>query len=238
MKKLTPALAYLRVSGKAQAGQDKDGFPRQREAVARFATANGYEIVGEYRDEGISGTLELENRPALTELLARIKSNGVRVVVVERADRLARDLMAGEIILRELAKYDTRVLTADGQDLSAADGDPTRTLIRQVLAAVAQFEKTVLVTKLRAARQRKKAKGQRVEGVKPFGFFEHERPALERLRQLRRKPKKGQRLSLAAIADTLNKEGHKTRSGQPWAPRTVGRILAREAKEKGQATAR
>lgn len=51
MKK-TPAVAYLRVSGKAQAGADKDGLPRQREAVQTFARRNGYEIVDEFRDEG------------------------------------------------------------------------------------------------------------------------------------------------------------------------------------------
>ena len=45
------------------------------------------------------------------------------------------------------------MLTADGADLTSADGDPTRTLIRQVLGAVAQFEKSVIVLKLRAARE-------------------------------------------------------------------------------------
>lgn len=227
MKK-TPAVSYLRVSGKAQAGADKDGLPRQREAVQKFAQRNGYEIVGEFRDEGVSGTRELENRPALAALIDRIASNGVRVVLVERADRLARDLMIGEVILRELTKRGARVLTADGQDLSADSGDPTRTLIRQVLAAVAQFEKTVLVQKLRAARQRKRARGERVEGVRPFGMLPGEAPILERLMELHRKPKKGPRLSLQGIADALNAEGHPSRSGVPWTKNTVARIVARE----------
>ncbi len=253
--KRTPAIAYLRVSGKAQAGADRDGFPRQREAIDRFAKGHGYEIVGEYRDEGISGTLELENRPALTALLARIKSNGVRTIIVERADRLARDLMAGEIILRELAKHNAKVLTADGHDLSAIDGDPTRTLIRQVLASVAQFEKTVLVTKLRAARQRKRARGDRVEGVRPYGYFPRKFPeeakVIQRMKALRKKPKNGPRLSYDAIAQQLNAEGIPTRSQsvvakqkaeglpatkmkpKPWTRQAIERILEREKKRSG-----
>lgn len=247
MKK-APAVSYLRVSGKAQAGADKDGFPRQREAVTAFAKAHGYEILDEYRDEGISGTLELENRPALTALLARIKGNGVRVVIVERADRLARDLMAGEIILRELAKYDARVLTSDGQDLSAIDDDPTRTLIRQVLGAVAQFEKAVLVAKLRGARQRKRKTGVRVEGVRPFGSQKEEAEAIARMHALHREG-----VSLAGIARALNAEGIQTRSQRihasaktdksrpprPWSKNIVAKILRRvPPKKRGQQTRR
>lgn len=235
MKK-TPAVSYLRVSGKAQAGADKDGFPRQQEAVAKFAQRNGYEIVDEFRDEGVSGTRDLENRPALAALIDRIASNGVRVVIVERADRLARDLMIGEVILREFAKHGATVLTADGQDLTAGSDDPTRKLIRQVLGAVSEFEKSVLVLKLRAARERKRARGERVEGVKPFGYFPGESVIIDRMRALRRKPKKGDRKSFAEIAAILNGEGIPTRSGRPWAAQTVGGILRREKKGQTAAT--
>lgn len=228
MKKANrPAVAYLRVSGKAQAGADRDGFPRQRDAIEKFVKRHGYELIEEFRDEGISGTRDLENRPALAALIDRIASNGVRVVIVERADRLARDLMIGEVILREFVKHGATVLTADGQDLTAGSDDPTRTLIRQVLGAVSEFEKRVLVLKLRAARQRKRARGERVEGVKPFGHFPGEAAIIERMRALRRKPRKGERLSFAGIAAMLTREGHLTRSGKPWAKRTVARILQR-----------
>ena len=82
------AISYLRVSGKGQV--EGDGFERQRQSIARFAKAAKYEIVEEFRDEGVSGTKELDARPGLAALLDRIESNGVKVVIVERADRLAR----------------------------------------------------------------------------------------------------------------------------------------------------
>ena len=157
----------------------------------------------------------------------RVESNGVKVVLVERADRLARDLMVNEVIVHQLSRAGARVLTADGADLTSADGDPTRTLIRQVLGAVAQFEKSVLVLKLRAARDRKRRRDGKCEGRKPFGDRPAEAQALERIRALRRKPKGRVRLSIAAIAATLNAEQVPTRSGRPWAPGTVHGILRR-----------
>lgn len=222
----TKAVSYLRVSGKAQI--EGDGFPRQRDAVARFARGAGYELIEEYRDEGVSGTKELEERDGLSDLLARIRSNGVRVVIVERADRLARDLIVSELILSQLRGLGVRVFAADGgAELTAGDDDPTRTLIRQVLGAVAQFEKAVIVSKLKAARMRKRRVEGRCEGRKPFGTRPGEAETLRLIRDLRRKPRGGERLSVAAIAAKLNEAGAATRSGKPWSPGTVYRLVTR-----------
>ncbi len=216
------AVSYVRVSGKGQA--DGDGPERQRQAIGRFAQATRLTVVEEFSDLGVSGTKELSDRPGLARLLDRLESNGVRTVVVERADRLARDLMVQEVILGQFAKIGARILTADGVDLTTGD-DPTRRLIRQVLGAVAEFEKNVLVLKLRAARERKRARGDRVEGVKPYGHHPAERAVIGRMRQLRRKPPKGQHLSLSSIAAQLNDEGHRNRAGRVWSPQMVHHVL-------------
>lgn len=216
------AVTYVRVSGKGQA--DGDGPERQRQAIARFAHASKLSVVEEYSDLGVSGTKELADRPGLARLIDRLESNGVRTVIVERADRLARDLMVQEVILGQFAKIGARILTADGVDLTSSD-DPTRRLIRQVLGAVAEFEKNVLVMKLRAARERKRSRGERVEGVKPYGHQPAERAVIERMRQLRRKPTKGRRLSVAKIAAQLNAEGHRNRAGRDWSPQMIHHVL-------------
>lgn len=221
------ALSYIRVSGRGQA--DGDGPDRQRIAIAKFAKASGIKLLEEFSDIGVSGTRELAARPGLAALLDRLESNGVRTVLVERADRLARDLMVQEVIVAQFARAQARILTADGVDLTSEGDDPTRRLIRQILGAVSEFEKNVLVLKLRAARQRKRARGERVEGVKPYGFFPAERAVLERMRQLRRKPPKGRRLSLADVAERLNMEGHRNRAGRDWSPQMVFHVLKRGA---------
>ena len=116
------AVSYLRVSSKGQV--EGDGFDRQRDAIAKFAKRAKYDVVEEFRDEGVSGTKDLEGRRGLAALLDRLESNGVRVVIVERADRLARDLMVSEVILSQFAKAGATVLTADGADLTSADRRP------------------------------------------------------------------------------------------------------------------
>ena len=83
--------SYLRVSGASQI--DQDGPERQRLACQEYAERNGYTIAGEYFEKGVSGKSELANRPALSEMLAAMEESGVTVIIIEKLDRLARDLM-------------------------------------------------------------------------------------------------------------------------------------------------
>jgi DNA invertase Pin-like site-specific DNA recombinase len=226
---MTKAVSYLRVSSEHQVAGD--GFVRQREAVALRARVLGVELVDEYRDEGISGTAPFAERPALAALLERVATNGVRLVLVEKADRLARDLIEGELILRECRRLGVRVVEAEGgHDLTAGDdGNPTSVLVRQILGAVAQFEKSALVSKLRAARARKRAATGRCEGVKPFGGHA-ERPdevaTLKRIRDLRHPGSGRQRASFVSIAELLNVEGRRPRTAARWTPALVRNALA------------
>lgn len=220
----TKAFSYRRVSGKSQI--EGDGFTRQDETIRRYAKANRIEIVQEFRDEGVSGTKEAFDRPGLTDLFVAMRANGVRLVLVETASRLARDLMVGEIILEEFRKLGAKVIAADsGVDLTAGNDDPTSVLIRQILGAVAEFEKSILVQKLRAARLRMRRSGQRCEGRKPYGSTPAEQQTISKILELR---KTG--LAIAKIADSLSENGIKPRSGEKWHPTQVQRILERTKK--------
>lgn len=220
------AYSYLRVSGKGQVRGD--GFPRQREAVQRYARAHGIELAGEYRDEGVSGTKELEARRGLASLLDAVESNGTSLVLIERADRLARDLLVAEVILSQFRQAGVAVVATDsGIDLTTGDDDPTKKLIRQILGAVSEFEKSVIVLKLKAARERKKRQTGRCEGAKPYGHYPGEQHILARMHELHRKPRGGKRLGPHRIATILNREGLPSRSGKPWSGVSVKRILNR-----------
>lgn len=80
------------------------GFPRQLAAIRKHASAQGVRIARIFREEGVSGTKDLDHRPALQELLVALHSNGTRLVLVEKLDRLARDLMIQESIIADLKR--------------------------------------------------------------------------------------------------------------------------------------
>ena len=107
----------------------------------------------------------MSDRPGFAEMLERLLSNGARTILVESPDRFARDLMV------QLAGHD--MLKAKGITLIAAsaptfflEDTPTAVLVRQVLGAIAQFEKAGLVAKLAAARKRKRVATGKCEGRK------------------------------------------------------------------------
>jgi DNA invertase Pin-like site-specific DNA recombinase len=212
------AFAYLRVSGKGQVGGD--GFPRQLSAIEKYAEANGLKVRKVFREEGISGTKELENRPALQELLAAIDSVDVKVVVIEKLDRLARDLMVQETIIGDLRKRGIELVSVAEPDLCS--DDPSRKLVRQIFGAISEYEKCMIVLKLRGARQRMKARTGRCEGMKPFGEARTERKAVNRLLELR-----AQGLAVNKVADTLNAEGYKPKYGAQWYGSSVSNVLKR-----------
>lgn len=206
---------YLRVSSVGQV--EGDGFDRQLIAVRSYAKVSGIRIVKIFREEGVSGTKDLENRPALQELMLALHSNGVKLVLIEKLDRLARDLMIQESIIADMERHGFEIRSVAEPDLCSHD--PSRTLIRQILGAFAQYERAMIVSKLRGARMRMRAKLGRCEGRKPYGTRPGEAEVVARMQQLR---KQGQ--SLTRITETLNSEA-KPRTGKRFYAANVGRLL-------------
>jgi len=217
---MVKAFGYLRVSGKGQV--NGDGFTRQQKAIEKYAKENGIEIHRIYPDAGVSGGLA--DRPALAEMIVDLEENGngVKTVIVEKLDRVARDLMIQETIIQDFKEHGISLISAiEGADL--LDNDPTRKLVRQILGAIAEYEKTMLVQKLRVARLRKKAKNGKCEGRK--SYEEVAPKTVQYIRRLRRKPKSRKRLSFRIIAERLNMEGIPTLNGQAWTLQTVRNAL-------------
>ncbi|HTQ58344.1 MAG TPA: recombinase family protein [Bryobacteraceae bacterium] len=210
------AFGYLRVSGKGQV--EGDGFPRQLQAISTYAAAHDLKIVKVYREKGVTGTKESMDRPAWAEMVTALHANGVRTIVIEKLDRLARDLMVQEATIADLQKHGFTLVSVAEPDLMA--NDPTRILMRQLMGAVAQYDKSQIVLKLRGARMRKRAKTGRCEGRKPYGFYRGEEAVINRMRELR-----AQGIGFDRLAARLNMEGLKTRTGAPWHGIVVNRIL-------------
>lgn len=214
---MTRAFAYLRVSGKGQV--EGDGLPRQLEAIRAYAKAHDIRLAKVFRDEGVSGTKDLLNRPALAALIQALHGDGVKLVLVEKLDRLARDLMVQESILHDLTRSGFQLVSVSEPDLCS--NEPSRKLMRQIMGAFSEYEKQMIVLKLNGARARIRAKEGRCEGRKPYGHRDGENVVLERLRHLRT-----QGVAYDRIAATLNVEGVAPRSGKRWHAGVVHRILA------------
>jgi DNA invertase Pin-like site-specific DNA recombinase len=221
------AFGYLRVSGHGQV--DGDGFPRQKLAIEKFAAANGIKIKRFFEERGVSGAKDLDHRPALLDMMTELHSNGTKLVVIEKLDRLARDLMIQESIIADFRRQGFELVSTCEPDLCV--DDPSRKLMRQMLGAFAEYEKAMIVIKLRGARQRQKARSGKCEGRCCFGPHSHparqrdEAMTLDRMIKLR-----GKGSFPAEIARTLNAEGRATRLGKSWHPDVVARVLAREGR--------
>lgn len=216
------AYIYLRVSGKEQV--DGDGFPRQRIACTTFTAGAGLNIVQEFCEKAVQGKTEWEDRPEWVRMMIAATAAGVTTIIIERLDRLARDLMVQEHIIKDLQDRGFTLLSTMEPDLCS--DDPTRKLFRQIMGAIAEYDRAMLVLKLLGSRQRKKAETGRCEGRKPFGFRAGEHKALEMMRALR-----AGGMTTEEIAGELNKAGISSRYSDTWRGTTIAKILRRDKAE-------
>ena len=105
------------------------------------------------------------SRLGFADMLRPIAGNGVRTIIVETANRFARDLMVQEVGFAKLRELGIELVAADSPN-AFLDVGPTSKLIRQVLGAVAEFDKAMTVAKLRGARERKRRERGKCEGRK------------------------------------------------------------------------
>jgi DNA invertase Pin-like site-specific DNA recombinase len=217
------AFGYLRVSGKSQI--DGDGFPRQEAALRGYAKAHDIKIVQLFREKGISGSKEITDRPAFLAMMEALHADGVKLVLVESLGRLARDLMIQESIIHDLKRNGFELVSVAEPDLCS--DDPSRKLMRQIMGSFHEYEKTMIVIKLRGARQRTKLKRGNCEGRKPFGSYPGEADTLKRIQALH-----AAGAGATVIAATLQAEGRRARDGGEWLQPTISKILNRIARSK------
>lgn len=220
---MTNAVSYLRCSGEGQI--QGDTWDRQTSIIDKYASANNIAMIAEFRDEGVTGKMELEGRAGLSTCLQYVRENSITTVLIEDSTRLARDMIVAEVVIREFQKLGVTVIAASG-GVNLTEGDdsnPTAKLIRQILAAVSEFERCCIVLKLRGARQRKKENTGRCEGRLNFGTKPGEDRTLDEMQIARRHG-----LSYVAIAEMLNDTHTPARMGGRWYGSTVSKILNRE----------
>jgi len=228
--------AYLRVSTDKQA-EHGQGLPVQRAAIKAWAADHGHKIIAWHVDEGISGSNGLDTREALPGALADVRFDRADAVVVKCLDRLARDLIVQEQLIREIrvdCKADLFTTSAAEAGYLADDpADPSRKLIRQILGAVNEYEKSMIVLRMKAGRAMKARQGGYAYGAPAFGQRAEGKQLVEdpaeaeiaaRIAALRTEGR-----SLREIAAELNAAGIRPKRSGQWHPATVKRVITRAA---------
>jgi len=227
---------YLRVSGAGQI--DGNGFDRQEAAIKSFALKSKIEIVSFYREQ-ISGCKDEEQREVFQLMLSDILRNGVRTIIVEGLDRLAREYRIQEQLIIYLASKGITLIDArTGEDVTEAIGaDPMKKALIQMQGIFSELEKNLLVKKLRLARESKKKATGKCEGRRGWNDLSDRRDAiLGQIKALRRKPKLGKRLTYVEVANQLNElaqiDGiYTTLTGGPWSGSMIQNFILRYEKK-------
>ena len=180
-------------------------------------------IVDWFYDAAMSGADPIEARPGFAALLAHIAGNGVRTIIVETANRFARDLMVQEVGFAKLWDLGVTLIAADSPSSFLDDG-PTSKLIRQILGAVSEFDKAMIVAKLKGARDRVRRMQGKCEGRKAYAEREGGQELVATVRQLRGNPN-GRPKSLRKIAADLAERGYVTPSGRHYSASAVASML-------------
>jgi DNA invertase Pin-like site-specific DNA recombinase len=221
---MKPAVSYIRVSTQGQ-GRSGLGLEAQRDAIDRFAVAEGFEIIEWFEEiETGKGADALERRPVLSGALAKARKLKAPVVV-SKLDRLSRDVA---FIAGLMAQRVPFIVTELG-----ADADP---FMLHVYAALAQKERALISARTRAALLAKKAAGAQLgnrsnlveaqkmgaaaNALSADAFAANVLPFIKALQASNVK-------SLRAIAEALNARGVRTARGGAWSAVQVKRVLRR-----------
>ena len=132
-------LIYLRVSTSKQATGDKLGLAAQKRICLEWAEKNNFspEDILIFQDEGVSGATPVHKRPGLSGLLDQLRAGDV--LLVQKLDRLSRDLMTNLYIEELLKKKRAGLLSVSGEGTTGTDA--TSILLKRILQSFSEFER-------------------------------------------------------------------------------------------------
>jgi site-specific DNA recombinase len=226
---------YARVSTEAQ--EAKGTIGSQVAVLHERVAAEGHDLVGEFVDDGLSGTRL--DRPGLDALRDAAEAGLLDGVWCLSPDRLARVYAYQVIVLDELARHGVKVWFCDAPSL---DDDPQARLLTQVQGVIAEYERAKIAERYRRGKLWRARAGEVISWKAPYGYRRLSRSAggPPRLEIYEPEAAVVRRIfddyvagghSTREITRRLNADGVATPTGKRavWGTSTVGRLLRNEA---------
>ena len=229
------AIGYIRVSTEEQV-KNGNGLDIQEEQIKEYCKANNIKLLETFRDEGISGAKEIFEREGLSESLLYCYNNKPDIFLISKYDRFSR-LLANQLIIEsKLIKEKVELISI--LEPEANGTDPMRVMIRQILGAVNQFDRSSIINRVQAGKLNKAQQGKFTGGAVPYGYMlkrdvndknmaiisPHETKIVKMIYEKRIQ----EELGYQAIANYLNERKIPTVKGGLWLLTTVKKILTND----------
>jgi DNA invertase Pin-like site-specific DNA recombinase len=131
--------------------------------LREYAGRPGWQIVEEFTDQGVSGCKE--SRPALNRLMSDACRRRFDAILVWKIDRFGRSLKHLVNALADLAALVVAFVSLrDNLDLST----PSGRLMFQIIGAMAEFERALILERVRAGLRNARVKGRRLGRPRVF----------------------------------------------------------------------
>lgn len=218
-------IGYYRVSTSKQ-GKSGLGLEAQKTSVRRFLKSREAEEIESFTEieSGKNG-----NRPVLKSAVEHCKEQGAKLLVA-KLDRLSRNAKFLFTLKEELEEA--------GIGFTIADMPEANTLVLGFMASLAQYEAELISRRTKAGLAEAKKKGRQIGSPDNLTDEAREKGWATISRKARQdtdtrkafhfiQPRREQGLSYREIAEALNKEGYRTRTGKKFHPAQVRKVWLR-----------
>ena len=215
---------YIRVSTEMQT--DGNSLSTQKKRLCRYVADRDWTVAKVFTEAGLSA--KNTKRPALQRMLTWARNNKIDVVLVDKVDRISRNLVDLLNLIRDLRTWSVAFVSASQVfDTSTSAGN----LMLNVLGSVAQFEREITGDRIRENMFERAGQGLWCGGVAPFGYrVNRQTRVLQVVKKEARTVKAifSEFLKIRTLSGTwhnINSQGRVTRRGKAWPCVSIERIL-------------
>src|SRR5579863_6740884 len=156
---------YARVSTLRQAN-DGESLDVQQRQLRGYADMHGFTLAEIAVEEGVSGSVPVEERPVGRALFAKLKAGDI--IIAAKLDRLFRSALDALKVVESLKSRGVKLHLLDlGGDIA---GNGLSKLFLTIAAAFAEAERDRIRERVSQSKADQRARGRYLGGIVPFGF--------------------------------------------------------------------